>query len=100
MTKCFFCGKEEYAHKGVHLIRNTGVVQFFCSSKCRKNSIKLKRDKRKIRWTNAFHETREKARERAKAVVEKTSLPRTEHVPSAEREEKTAAPKKSKRKKN
>jgi large subunit ribosomal protein L24e len=66
MVKCVFCGKEEQPYKGQHLIRNVGVVDYFCSSKCRQNSLKLKRDKRKVRWTEAFHITREKARERAK----------------------------------
>lgn len=66
MTKCVFCGKEEHGHKGVHLIRNIGVVDFYCSSKCRKNSMKLKRDKRKLKWTEAFHTTREKSRAKTK----------------------------------
>lgn len=70
MTKCVFCGKEENAFKGVHLIKNDGSVWYFCSSKCRRNSVKLKRDKRKVRWAEAFHERREKARakEAAKKV--------------------------------
>ena len=62
MTKCTFCGKDEHPHKGMHLIKNTGTVTYFCSAKCRRNAIKLKRDKRKVRWTEAFHEKREKAR--------------------------------------
>jgi large subunit ribosomal protein L24e len=66
MTKCVFCGKDENPHNGSHLIKNSGTIDYFCSNKCRKNSLKLKRDKRKIRWTEAFHITREKARKRAK----------------------------------
>jgi len=66
MPKCVFCGKDENPHKGLNLIRNSGTVDYFCSSKCRNNSVKLKRDKRKIRWTEAFHITREKARARLK----------------------------------
>lgn len=54
MVKCFFCGKEEYAFKGVHFIKNDGNVNYFCSSKCRSNSIGLRRDKRKVKWTEAF----------------------------------------------
>lgn len=71
MVKCVFCGKEELAHKGVHLVRNTGSVDYYCSSKCRVNANKLKRDKRKVRWTEAFHITREKSRAKAKAAAEK-----------------------------
>jgi large subunit ribosomal protein L24e len=69
MVKCSFCGKDEDSFKGVHLIKNDGSVIYFCSSKCKANQIKLKRDKRKIRWTEAFHEKREKARAKLKAVA-------------------------------
>jgi len=71
MVKCVFCGKDSNPHKGTQLIRNSGTVDYFCSNKCLKNSTKLKRDKRKIRWTEAFHVTREKARARAIANKEK-----------------------------
>jgi|SRR3989338_5324279 len=54
MTKCVFCGREEHDFKGVHLIKNDGVIDFYCSSKCRKNSLKLKRDKRKMKWTLVY----------------------------------------------
>ena len=64
MTKCAFCGREQHASMGVHYIKNDGTVNYFCSSKCRKNSLKLKRDKRKLKWAEAFHVTREKAREK------------------------------------
>ncbi|RMD67664.1 hypothetical protein D6817_00930 [Candidatus Pacearchaeota archaeon] len=70
MTKCSFCGKEERPFRGVHLIKNTGAVVYFCSSKCRRNALKLKRDKKKVRWTEAFHERREKSRARARAARE------------------------------
>jgi large subunit ribosomal protein L24e len=62
MVKCNFCGKDDRAHKGVHLIKNDGSINYFCTSKCRVNSMKLKRDKRKIRWAEAFHIKRDKAR--------------------------------------
>ena len=71
MTKCTFCGKEQHSSRGIHLIRNMGAVNYFCSSKCRKNSEKLGRDKRKVRWTEAFHITREKARAREAEAKEK-----------------------------
>lgn len=54
MVKCSFCGKEQRPFMGIHYIRNTGVINYFCSSKCRKNSLKLKRDKRRLKWTEAF----------------------------------------------
>jgi len=58
MVKCSFCGKEEYSFKGLHLIKNDGSIAYFCSSKCRFNALKLKRDKRKIRWTAFFKNKR------------------------------------------
>lgn len=66
MVKCSYCGKEKPIYTGTHLFRNTGVVAYFCSMKCRKNSDKLKRDKKKVRWTESFHVAREKARAKLK----------------------------------
>jgi large subunit ribosomal protein L24e len=85
MVKCSFCGREEESFRGVHLIRNIGVVSFYCSSKCRKNDTKLGRDKRKWKWTEAFHQTREKARDKEKAVIEAAKNPKEEKKKSATR---------------
>ena len=60
MTKCSFCGKEAHYFQGVNLIKNDGNVDFFCSSKCRKNDLNLERDKRKIKWTEAYRIVRDK----------------------------------------
>jgi large subunit ribosomal protein L24e len=68
--RCSFCGKEEKEFRGVNYIKNDGSVNYLCSSKCRKNMLDLKRDKRKIRWADAFHERREKARAKV-ALAEK-----------------------------
>ncbi|MCX8158776.1 MAG: 50S ribosomal protein L24e [Candidatus Pacearchaeota archaeon] len=54
MTKCVFCGKESEPFKGVHLICNDGTIKFYCSSKCRRNALKLKRDKRRLKWTKFY----------------------------------------------
>ena len=76
MTKCIFCGKDEHNFKGLNIVGNDGVVRYYCSSKCRKNSLKLRRDRRKVKWTEAFHETRNKMRdkERIKSEAEKEKL--------------------------
>ena len=71
MGKCIFCGKEVPDYKGVYLMKNDGSVNYFCSSKCRKNMLKLKRDRRKTRWTEAFHISREKRIVREKERAEK-----------------------------
>ena len=61
MVKCIFCGKEQALFYGIHLITNDGTISYFCSSKCRKNTLKLKRDKRKLKWTESYRVARSKA---------------------------------------
>jgi len=34
--------------------KKDGTVHYFCSSKCRKNFLKLGREPRKVRWTKRF----------------------------------------------
>jgi large subunit ribosomal protein L24e len=73
MTKCSFCGIEEHDFKGVHLIKNDGAIDFFCGSKCRKNSLKLGRDKRRMKWTEAYRLSRAKAEADAARLKEKAA---------------------------
>jgi len=51
---CSFCGREFPPGTGMIYVRNDGTVLWFCSSKCRKSSIDLKRDSRKVKWTKYF----------------------------------------------
>ena len=51
---CSFCAKDVNAGKGVKFVRNDCTILLFCSSKCRKNSLQLKRDPRKFKWTKNF----------------------------------------------
>lgn len=69
IAKCNFCGKEQEDFKGVYLAKNDGTTMYFCSSKCRKNTFNLKRDKRKVRWAEAFHLARAKKSEREKKKI-------------------------------
>jgi large subunit ribosomal protein L24e len=85
MTKCSFCGKDESPHLGVHLIRNSGHVDFYCSSKCRKNALKLHRDKKKLKWTTFFYETREKAKALEAKQAEKAKEAQKEKEHKAEK---------------
>jgi ribosomal protein L24E len=54
LAKCVFCGVEQEDYLGVYLIRNDGSVVYYSSGKCMKNHLKLKRDKRDVRWTESF----------------------------------------------
>lgn len=76
MAKCIFCGVEQPDFKGTFLIKNDGTTVYYCSTKCRKNHLKLKRDKRKLKWTEAFHLTREKKRGKDELMKDKIQADR------------------------
>ncbi|MCD6434337.1 MAG: 50S ribosomal protein L24e [Candidatus Diapherotrites archaeon] len=48
--RCSFCGKE-FNFGGKMLVKNDGSILYFCSTKCEKNMLKLKRNPRKVKWT-------------------------------------------------
>jgi large subunit ribosomal protein L24e len=48
--QCSFCGKKIEAGTGKMFVRSDGRVYYFCSSKCEKNALKLRRIPRKVRW--------------------------------------------------
>ena len=49
MVACTFCGKEIHKGSGKIYVRDNGQVLYFCSGKCEKNMLKLKRDPRKFK---------------------------------------------------
>jgi len=51
MAKCSFCNKAIEAGTGKLYILKTGKVMNFCSNKCEKNKLKLKRNPVKFKWT-------------------------------------------------
>lgn len=77
IAKCVFCGKEQEDYLGTYLIKNDGTVNYYSSSKCMKNHLKLKRDRRKIKWTETFHTIREKRLEKEKEKVTKAQTKKT-----------------------
>jgi large subunit ribosomal protein L24e len=48
--KCSFCNRDIEPGTGMSYVQKTGKVLNFCSSKCRKNMLKLKRNPRKTKW--------------------------------------------------
>ena len=36
-----------------------GTTYYFCSKKCEKNQLKLKRNPVRVKWTNAYHKVKE-----------------------------------------
>jgi large subunit ribosomal protein L24e len=50
MVKCSFCAKEIAKGTGKIYIYKTGKILNFCSMKCEKNLLKLKRKPVKFKW--------------------------------------------------
>jgi len=50
MVKCTFCKKEIEKGTGMMYVKNDGKIFYFCSRKCDKNLLKLKRKPAKIEW--------------------------------------------------
>jgi len=53
MAKCTFCGEDIKKGTGKIFVLKTGKSYHFCSNKCEKNMLKLKRKPLKTRWTQA-----------------------------------------------
>ena len=51
---CSFCGRPIQPGRMRIYIKNDGTIYRFCSSKCFKNMIKLRRDPRKLKWTAKY----------------------------------------------
>lgn len=52
--KCSFCGYDVNPGTGKKFINKDGKAMLFCSSKCEKNSLKLKRIPRNLKWTKYY----------------------------------------------
>ncbi len=50
MPACSFCKKNYEWPRGLTLALNDGKLLYFCSGKCRKNLLRLKRDNKKVNW--------------------------------------------------
>jgi large subunit ribosomal protein L24e len=50
MQKCSFCGEIYEFPRGLTYVTSEGKIFYFCKSKCRKNMLKLKRDRLKVKW--------------------------------------------------
>lgn len=59
---CSYCGRTLRLGIGTMLIKNDGTILYFCSSKCKKNMLGLRRDARKFKWTAKYAKGGIKAR--------------------------------------
>jgi len=60
MPKCNFCGISITRGTGKMYVFNSGKVNHFCSNKCEKNLLKLKRKPLQTRWTEAYRKEHKK----------------------------------------
>ena len=61
MVKCSYCGYEIKPGTGKIYVFKTGKKINFCSNKCEKNQIKLKRTARKLKWTKHYKKVESKS---------------------------------------
>jgi large subunit ribosomal protein L24e len=54
MVNCSFCGDELRKGTGKLYAKKDGKILYFCTMKCEKNMIKLRRKPTKVRWTKQY----------------------------------------------
>ena len=54
MANCSFCDNEIKKGTGKIFVKKDGKILNFCSMKCEKNTLKLKRKPLNIKWTKHF----------------------------------------------
>ena len=86
MVTCSFCGKEIQKGKGIIYAKADGKVLYFCSSKCKKNALGLKRLGRYWKWTDSYRDfkaqqkksSKKKANAQAATKTKKEAKPKKE----------------------
>jgi large subunit ribosomal protein L24e len=66
---CSFCGNDVEPGTGKMFIRRDGTIHFFCSGKCERNLLNLRRQPRWTRWTKHFRRGKGLVQEEAPAAV-------------------------------
>jgi len=67
MAKCSFCDREIVPASGRMYVKKDGTTFYFCSMKCNKNQLKLKRSLVKTHWTGRHMQIKEQGKKHAKA---------------------------------
>ena len=52
MSKCSFCSQNMEKGTGKSYVQTDGRILHFCSSKCERNMLKLKRKARNLKWVS------------------------------------------------
>ncbi|MDG6219820.1 MAG: 50S ribosomal protein L24e [Candidatus Thermoplasmatota archaeon] len=99
---CTFCGNEIEPGTGKLFVKMDGTVFNFCSGKCQKNMLELKRVPRRTRWSNKYEKhvmaelkkKQETKKEEVKPVPKKAAKkPAPKKASSQEAKKEAAAPK-------
>lgn len=56
--RCIVCGRPVPAGVGMMYVKSDGTILWFCSSKCYKSLVVLKRDPKKLAWVKERSEER------------------------------------------
>lgn len=56
---CTFCGEQIEPGTGTMYVRKDGTIYNFCSKKCEKNMVELKRKPRTTTWTERYRQEKE-----------------------------------------
>ncbi len=92
--KCNFCGIQIPKGTGIMFVKKDGTTYRFCSKKCEKNQLKLKRKSAKTRWTERAQQLKQVALKAAKDKKPSKVKAKLEPVKKAEKEEVKSEPKK------
>jgi large subunit ribosomal protein L24e len=58
MVVCSFCKNKIEPGTGKIFVKKDAKIFYFCSTKCEKNLLKLKRKPRTIKWTKEFEKVK------------------------------------------
>lgn len=58
MAKCTFCGIVIPRGTGKMFVKKDAKILYFCSSKCEKNMLKLRRKPITTRWSGRYDKTK------------------------------------------
>jgi len=64
MPRCNFCKSDIGKGTGKMFVKNTGKIFWFCTRKCEKNQLKLKRNPAKYKWASKPKETPSEKKEK------------------------------------
>lgn len=96
---CSFCGNELIKGSGKIFAKKDGTLYYFCSTKCERNMLELKRRPDKTRWTNLYQKTKKALKAKAEKGKEKRKPEEKIKEPKKEVKKEKKPEKKSKDKK-